>query len=171
MKIETHECNKKSLIIQKENYHYLESGLPSVYLRNVTWYKCGECERTEAIIPRIGQLHRCIAWRIIRKPSPLKKKEVEFLIKMMGIGKTKFADMLGIKPSELHHKATSTAIRLFYLAFKNDEYTGEVHKVITREIRKFELLRKAAHRPSVSDIIIDPNHCEKEQEISEFLEV
>ena len=182
MKSETHECNEKSLVKQEGDYHYLESSLPNVYLRNVKWYKCKECQRTEAVIPKIGQLHRCIAWRIIQKPTLLKGLEVRFLRKMMRAEQSSFAGLLGINRNELSSlennvhtrrkrtKATDTAIRILYLAFKDDEYTEEAHKIVKKELHKFELLRKAALRSDDDAIVIDPGHCGKEQEVQKLLE-
>ena len=180
MKNEAHECDKMSLIEQQGDYRYLESGLPNVRLRNIKWYKCKECKHTEAAIPKIGQLHRCIAWRIIQKPNPLNGLEIRFLRKMMRAEQSNFANLLGMDENTLSRwendtrykrpNADDTAIRLFYLAFKDDEYTEEVHRIVRKELRKFELLRKSAHHPSENDtIVIDPRHCGTEQEVSELL--
>ncbi len=180
MKNEAHECDKMSLNKQEGDYRYRESGLPNVYLRNIRWYKCKECDRTEAVIPKIGQLHRCIAWRIIQKHNQLNGLEIRFLRKMMRAEQSNFADLLGIDENKLSRwenntsfkrpNADDTAIRLFYLAFKDDEYTEEAHRIVTKELRKFELLRKSAHRSGDDDlIVIDPRHCGTEQEVSELL--
>ena len=67
-------------------------------------------------------------------------------------------------------KTADVAIRLFYLAFKDDEYTKTAHQIVARELRKFELIRKAAHRPNGDTIIIDPSHCNEAEEVSALLE-
>ena len=180
MKNKTHECSETTLVGQKEYYHYLESGLPNVYLQNITWHKCRECEGTEAVIPKIGQLHRCIAWRIIQKPTQLNGLEVRFLRKTMRARQSNFADLLGMSQDKfsnwenntdpIQEETHDTVIRLFYLAFKSDEYTKKVHDIVKKELRKFELLRKAAQRPDNDTIVIDPRRCGTEQEVSEVLE-
>ena len=129
---------------------------------------------------KIGQLHRCIAWRIICKPDSLTGPEIRFLRKMMRAKQSDFAAVLSIHQSELSRwesgarkervKIADVAIRLFYLAFKDDEYTNEAHRIIARELRKFELLRKAAHRPDGDTIVIDPSHCSGAEEVSALLE-
>ena len=180
MSATVHECDNGSLVRQEGNYHYLESGLPNVYLANIEWYKCQDCGKTEANIPRIGQLHRCLAWRIICKSDLLTGMEIRFLRKMMRAKQSEFAAILSIHQTELSRwesgarprrtKPADLAIRLFYLAFKDDEYTKEAHRIVTRELRKFELLRKAAPLPDGDTIVIDPSHCGKAQEVSALLE-
>ena len=44
----------------RENYLYRESGLPNVTLLGIEVSRCPECGESEALIPRIEQLHRAL---------------------------------------------------------------------------------------------------------------
>ena len=180
MKSRSPECCDSSLVRQEGNYHYLESGVPNVYLENVEWYECEECGRSEAIIPRIGQLHRCIAWRIICKPDLLAGPEIRFLRKMLRISQSDFADVLNVHQTQLSRwennkrkvraRPTDHLIRFLYVVLKRDEFTEELHREIRRFADRLAMLKRAAHGAERDTIVIDPSHCSGAEEVSALLE-
>ena len=65
-------------------------------LKNVEWYKCLKCKETEVIIPRVSQLHRCIAWRLVTSPPMLSGSNIKYLRKMLRSSQGEFAEALGV---------------------------------------------------------------------------
>lgn len=76
-------------------YHYKESGLDTVWLRNcVVSYKCA-CGERLVEIPDIERLHDAIAYTLLQKPSLLHGKEFRFLRKWIGATAEQLRQKLG----------------------------------------------------------------------------
>jgi len=82
----------------RENYSYTASGLPYVTLKGVEVRRCPECGEHEVVIPKIEQLHQCIALAIVLKKSRLMPAEVKFLRKHLGWSGADFARHMGVAP-------------------------------------------------------------------------
>ena len=163
-------CEKgKNLKRRKSPYHYTESGLPNIYLKNVEWYKCPNCKARRVLIPKISQLHRCIGWRLVTKPSLLSGAEIVFLRKMLHINQKEFAEQLDIKPVQLcrwetgarnHIRAYDKLIRFVYLTSQDNKYTHEVWKVLNK------LFAEITNEVATPKVEIDPKECSPAREVN-----
>jgi len=86
---------------QHQTYHYLESGLPNVYLQGITVYECPVCDEVMPEIPSLRKLHLAIAMELVGKPDALSGTELRYLRKEMGVQAKTFAKMLGYTPQHL----------------------------------------------------------------------
>lgn len=160
-------CKKASLKTRKGLYHYTESGLPGVFLKNVKWSECPACHARELTVPRVGQLHRCIAWRVVTKPTMLTGEEIVFLRKMLRKNQKQMAELLGLSQVVLnrwetgarqgHASANDGKIRLIYLTMQRDEYTQRINQEIWEMLHR--LFGKVSKRAAPVEIRIDPAVC------------
>lgn len=91
-------CGVGELVSSKERYVYAESGLPNVVLEGVTIRRCPNCQEFEVVIPRVLELHRCIALAVVSKTTRLTGAEVRFLRKHLGYSGVDFAKCMGVSP-------------------------------------------------------------------------
>ena len=163
---------------QRRPYHYLGSGLPDVYLKNVKWAICSECKEITVEIPRIGQLHRCIAWLIILKKSFLTGQEMIFLRKTLRKNQREMAESLGVSQVSLnrweresrrgHTKALDSYFRMVYLQLHDDDYTHELRQSIREAlVRYFAQIKKS--EPISLSARIDPQACSPQKIIESTL--
>lgn len=158
---------------QKGPYRYVGCGLPDVYLKNVKWSKCDGCQDVTVEMPRVGQLHRCLASYVVFKDSFLTGPEIVFLRKMLRKTQRAMAKDLGVSEVALnrwengargHTKAMDTFLRLFYLTLQDDEYTHEVNQRLREKIvTYFGSIKKS--EPQRLSIEIDPRTCSVEDVI------
>lgn len=103
-------------------YQYKESGLDNVILRGIKVYECS-CGNKFAFIPRILELHKLIAKRLVQKKALLTGKEIRFLRKNLGLKAKDFAKYLRITQvslsrwetgQEKHSASNDMLIRLIY---------------------------------------------------------
>jgi len=80
----------------RENYLYRESGLPNVTLVGIEVSRCPECGESEAVIPKIEQLHRALAMITAQKVPRLTPEEIRFLRKYLGWSGADFAMHIGV---------------------------------------------------------------------------
>ncbi len=171
-------CEKrKQLKRRKSPYHYTESGLPNIYLKNVEWYQCPNCQSRRVLLPRMSQLHRCIAWRLVTKTSTLSGAEIVFLRKVLHFNQVKFAKaLLGVQPVVLCRwetgernpsRANDKLIRFIYLTSQDDEYTREVHKELGKGLT--ELFADIAREVDTPKVEIDPGECSPAREVQDAL--
>jgi len=165
------DCKKGNWVLQTGKYPYKESGLSNIYLKNIEWRKCSKCKATETIIPRVSQLHRCIAWRVITKPSLLSGDEIKFVRKMLRCTQKNFANALGISHvtvSRWEHgrkqsKESDLLVRLLYLSCADDEFTHELHNKLWKLLT--EVLNEIEDEVSTKRVTIDPSECTPDKEI------
>jgi putative zinc finger/helix-turn-helix YgiT family protein len=89
-------CGSKNIEKRTEDYLYKESGLDNLILGGITVYKCEDCNEIMPEIPRIEDLHKVIALRIIGTNEPLTGKEIRFLRKDMGLSSVELAKQFGV---------------------------------------------------------------------------
>ncbi len=160
-------CGSNKMKRQAGLYHYIGSGLPNVCLKNVKWARCEQCKDIHVEIPRIGQLHRCIAYYVVLKDTFLTGQEIVFLRKMLGKSQRAMAKDLGVSEVSLnrwekenrgHTKAMDTLFRMVYLGLQDDEYTHEAnHKIRETTIKYFGNIKKS--EPQSISVEIDPKTC------------
>jgi putative zinc finger/helix-turn-helix YgiT family protein len=160
-------CGSNKMKQQKGPYHYTGSGLPAVYLKNVKWSKCEQCNDIQVEISKIAQLHRCIAYYVVLKDTFLTGQEIVFLRKMLRKNQRAMAKDLGISEVSLnrwekenrgHTKAMDTLFRMVYLSLQDDEYTHEANRKISEATIRFFGNTKKSEPESIS-VEIDPKTC------------
>lgn len=99
-----HDCEEFSqeYTATPENpYHYVGSGLGSVYLIGIKFWICEKCKKQAAEIPALNHLLAAIARGLVAKKSPLNGPQVRFLRKRLSKRSIDFAHMIGISPQRL----------------------------------------------------------------------
>ena len=121
-----HDCSRHSkehLATSSKPYHFLDSGLPNVYLVGVKHWVCDECKSQWAEIPAPERLMNVIAEEVVMKPGLLAGSEIRFLRKRAGKKASEFAQLINKTPehlSKLENEAlplkepTDKLIRLTY---------------------------------------------------------
>ena len=92
------DCGE-TMVGSPQSYQYIECGLSSVEIRNVTVYNCGSCGACIPELPAIEQLHMVIAIQLLIKDSLLSGEEIRFLRKMAGLTQSELAEILGMTPT------------------------------------------------------------------------
>ena len=106
--IECIECGA-AMRTTRENYRYVESGLPNVVLMDTEVSRCPNCGRVEVSIPRLAALHAGLARVISRKPARLAPEEIRFLRKHLGWSGVHFAGVIGVTPETVSRWETGKA--------------------------------------------------------------
>lgn len=96
-----HNCKenfKEFTATSSKPYHFVNSGLPNVYLAGIKSWACKKCEYQEADIPAIEGLLTAIAESLVKKPGVLTGQEVRFLRKELGKKSADFASLINKTP-------------------------------------------------------------------------
>ena len=135
-------CHEKRQTFLGE-YHYNESGLINVWLKEVELFECA-CGEKFAIIPCVPELHGIIAQYLLRQKNQLSGREIKFLRKHMGLKAKDFAEYLGVnnvtvsrweRGEERPPQPTDRLIRLFYAGLMGlKDIAQELIKGMFREI-------------------------------------
>jgi len=111
-------------------YHYLESGLRNVYLRN--GYKLSKSPYGDTVaIQDLPGLHKALAMKLVMKPAKLSGTEIRFLRKEMELSQASLCAMLGVNVQTLAAwekggtKITAPSDKLLRLVVKGT-YSGTV---------------------------------------------
>jgi len=99
----SHNCKteRKELFATSEKpFHFVDSGLSSVYLIGIRYFEC-TCGKITVEIPAVKQLMQVIARDILEKPASLAGEEIRFLRKRLGKKQAELAHELGIEPETL----------------------------------------------------------------------
>lgn len=102
-KMTDHNCSEhrvEKFATDENPFHFLDSGLPNVYLVGIKYYVC-DCGEIVAEIPAVRQLMRLIARDLVESNISLNKEEIRFLRKRLGRKANEFAKELGIEPEHL----------------------------------------------------------------------
>lgn len=128
-----HDCAKNSkqhVATHAKPYHFVDSGLPNVYLIGVKYWICGKCGAQSAEIPATEQLMNVIGESVVMKPGILTGQEIKFLRKRAGKKAADFAALINKTPehfSKLETGAlplqgpTDKLIRLTYGLLSRDK--------------------------------------------------
>jgi DNA-binding transcriptional regulator YiaG len=104
MECKIHDCEEVAVertATPDSPYHYVNSGLPNVYLSGVKYRVCEECKKQEADIPALKQLLESIARALVEKHSKLIGPEIRFLRKRLQKKQMEFAGLLSLTPQRL----------------------------------------------------------------------
>lgn len=127
-----HECSEASrkefLATDDKPCHFLESGLPNVYLVGVRFLQC-ECGERYVEIPAVKQLMSLIARHIVMKDQALTGPEIKFLRKRLAQRATDFAIAIRLQAETLSRienekqavgQKTDFYIRMYYTLASKD---------------------------------------------------
>ncbi len=128
-----HDCTKslkRHIATNTRPYHFLDSGLPNVYLIGVTYWTCPECGAQSAEISAPEQLMNVIGESVVMKPGMLTGQEIRFLRKRAGKRAADFAALINKTPEHFSkletealplHEPTDKLIRLTYGMLRADK--------------------------------------------------
>lgn len=110
--------------MKDKGYHYIECGLPNVWLLN--GYEKSQTPYGDGVaIHDVDGLHRCIAGVLCDKPDRLTGAEFRFLRRELDFSQTMIGELLGLTSRQIRHIETGTTgvknpynllIRHMYLA-------------------------------------------------------
>jgi putative zinc finger/helix-turn-helix YgiT family protein len=116
----------KELACNVEIYHYIESGLPNIFLHDVEVCKCS-CGEDFVNIPSAPELHNIIGGHLIHKNGLLDGNEIKFLRKNMGLTAKKLSKIMSVDNATMSRwennsqsidKSYDRLLRLVYSAIK-----------------------------------------------------
>ena len=128
-----HDCSKSLKQYTATNvrpYHFLDSGLPNVYLVGVKYWVCAKCGAQSAEIPAPEQLMNVIGESVVMKPGMLTRHEIRFLRKRIGKKAADFAALINRTPEHFSkletgalplQEPTDKLIRLTYGLLSGDK--------------------------------------------------
>lgn len=88
------EC-EKPMSRKIGEYHYMESGLDNVYLKNIIIYECS-CGVSCPSIYKMPYLNDLIVNKLFEKRSLLKGNEIKFIRKSLTMSSRKYSKILGV---------------------------------------------------------------------------
>ena len=144
-KMTDHNCmphRVEKLATVEEPFHFVDSGLPNVYLVGIKYFVC-DCGSVVAEIPAVKQLMQLIARDIVESPFDLTGAELRFLRKRLGMKASEYARLLGFEPetlSRLENGKQPVSIqvqklaKLSYCVFSEDAHLAECAKSILQSI-------------------------------------
>jgi len=96
-KMKDHNCQAhrvEKFATAEAPFHFVDSGLPNVYLVGIKYFVC-ECGEVVAEIPAVKQLMQLIARDLVLCPLDLTGVELRFLRKRLGKKATEYCKYLG----------------------------------------------------------------------------
>lgn len=91
------ECGTRMRARRNQTVPYPESGIPDLYLKGTTVYRCRKCGAEYPEFPNPRRLHRGIADWLTQKLFPLTGPEVRFVRKQMGLSTRELAEIMGVR--------------------------------------------------------------------------
>lgn len=89
--------SEKATTRELKRYHYVESGLPNIWLfGGVQRSTCANCGQTYTLVRREGQLLQLIVSRLLQKPAALTGSEMKFLRKECRLTQAELAKRLHV---------------------------------------------------------------------------
>ena len=110
-------------------YHFVDSGLPNVYLVGIKYYVCKACGKQSAEIPALKDLMVKIAQLVVQQESALSGAEIRFLRKRLGKKSSDFSKIIGVTAEQMSRWETKNTarsesadklIRVFYCLLSGD---------------------------------------------------
>lgn len=161
-------CQGELTVKAGQQYHYTMSGLDNVFLENLEVEQCPSCGQVTPYIPRMPQLHKMIAARLVLKPTPLLGKEMRFLRKERRQKAKDWAALLKITPETISQwenggkypsPSMDQFIRVLYCRLfeeqENQMFTGLVLRDITKQETVHEQDIRIDVLPLLNQIALD----------------
>jgi DNA-binding transcriptional regulator YiaG len=140
-------------------FHFIDSGLPNIYLIGVKYFVYQD-GRLVPEIPAIKQLMQLIARDLIEQEEALTGEEIRFLRKRLGKKQTDFARDIGIEAQTLsrcengHQKLGETSdklIRLYYAFSSLDDINlADLRKELKEMLSEWHDIQYAQKKPLVA---------------------
>lgn len=133
VKEHTHELEERRATSESA-YHFVNSGLPNVYLVGIKYKICKSCNAQAADIPAIKQLMQVIARAVVESEAVLTGPEIRFLRKRLGKKSSEFAKLVGVTPEQVSRwendhngpeRSADKLIRVFYSMLSGDRKLRE----------------------------------------------
>jgi len=156
---EAHDCRdraEKREATYEKPYHFVECGLPNVYLVGIEYHVCEKCSKQSADIPFLSDLMVKIARAVVKQETPLDGAEIRFLRKRLGKKSSEFAKLLGFTPEHFsrlesphtdHNPSESVdkLIRVYYSLLSGDE---DLKDTMNRDIDEYMSSLHGQEQPS-----------------------
>jgi len=137
-------------------YHYIESGLPNIYLKGVKVWSCPKCGSEEVEIPDPAGLQDAIARALVSKENRLSGKEFRFLRTYLGHSGADIASRFDVSRETVSRWETGAlkvpapadiALRYMVLTGKaNHDYKVTDLKEIIESRRRIKFLEAKFHK-------------------------
>jgi putative transcriptional regulator len=123
-----HEFEWKRATLEKP-YHFVDSGLPNVYLAGIKYRVCKTCGQQSAEIPALKNLMVAIARAVVKKPTSLSGSEIRYLRKRLGKKASEFGRIIGVGEEQVSRwendknppeESADKLIRVFYSILSGD---------------------------------------------------
>jgi len=88
-------------LVERQEWHYRESGLDDVLLTNITLRVCTRCSIRRPLIPAMDRIHETIARALALKSEALTGAELRFLRKQLGMSAKGWAALMHVAPETL----------------------------------------------------------------------
>jgi len=127
-----HDCEalaQKRRATKQLPYHFVESGLPNVYLVGIRYFACPRCRKQSAEIPAVNQLLTALARILVEKETTLTGEELRFLRKRLSKKALEMAEVLAVEPEHYSRletgklqisAASDKIVRAYYALQSND---------------------------------------------------
>lgn len=127
-----HDCEapaQRRRATKQSPYHFVESGLPNVYLVGIRYFICPECQKQSAQIPAVNQLLRALARTLVEKKTTLTGQELRYLRKRLRKKALEMAEVLAVEPEHYSRletgklqisAASDKIVRAYYALQSND---------------------------------------------------
>ena len=99
--LECPNCNVEKMIKVIGDYHFTESGLSNLYLKEWPLFRCGNCDVEMPLLPDSDGFTVWLAEQLIKQRERLCGEDVLFLRKGLGFTGAKLADFLGVNRVEV----------------------------------------------------------------------
>ncbi len=128
----------------RKPYHFVDCGLPNVYLAGIRYFVCRKCGKRAAEIPAVKQLLTNIAAAVVEQEGRLTGAEIRFLRKRLGKKAAEFGGIIGVSPEQVSRwendsnppeKSAEKLIRLCYTLLSGDK---RLRRRFGKDVRQLE---------------------------------
>ncbi len=157
-----HDCSKnpkRHTATPAKPYHFVDSGLPNVYLIGVKYWTCTKCGTQSAEIPAPERLMNVIAESLVMKSGMLSGAEVKFLRKRAGKKAADFAALINKTPEHFSkletgslplNEPTDKLIRLTYgMLIADQELLARISANVEEWLSSIDLGKKRAGKITI----------------------
>lgn len=146
---------------QEAPYHFVDSGLPNVFLAGIKYFVCEVCSSIVKVeIPLIEDLMNALARAVVLKISPLTGQEVKFLRKRVGIKQTDFAEIISTGAEQLsrwendHNEMSGAMDKFIRLAYTFISKDTKLKSLVIKVKEEFQKWSTSIHGNGVGERIV-----------------